>query len=226
MFTRRLEGLLNAREGRSRDYEVLDFAVTGYSTSEEAVVLERKALPLAPDLVLVAYYLNDPDFGPVNALRMSFHEPEWWERSHVLRLIAGKRQELVEQRLGGGDYYRWLHNETTPQWKSVVDGFARIRELAASRSLKVVLAIFPTFKNFENWNDYPYAELHAQVRRAGEAQQFTVLDVLDVYRDSNEAPERLKRDPDHPGPLGHELAARALEKLLVERHEALFGVAP
>lgn len=226
MFPRRLEALLNARERRSREYEVLDFAVTGYSTREEAIVLEHKALALAPDLVLVAYYLNDPDFGPVNALRMSFHEPEWWERSELLRFLAGKRQDWIERRLGGGDYFRWLHEPSTDEWKSVPAAFARMRELAASRSLRVVLAIFPTFKKFTQWSDYPYGALHEQVRRAAEAEQFTVLDLLEVYRDSGEPPSRLARDPDHPGPIGHELAARALAALLVERHEALFGVAP
>lgn len=226
MFTRVLEQKLNARAERKHDYEVLDFAVTGYSSREEASVLEFKALPLAPDLVLVAYYLNDPDFGPVNALRMAFHKAEWWEHSSLLRLIAGKRQELDEQRLGGGDYYRWLHNESTPEWKSVPQAFARMREVCAARSLKVVLAIFPTFKNYERWPDYPYGELHAQVRRAAQEQQFVVLDLLDVYRASGESPARIKFDPDHPGAVGHELAARALLQLLLERHEELFGVAP
>jgi hypothetical protein len=226
MFPVLLGTRLNARSERAHDYEVLDLAVTGYSTREEASVLEHKALPLDPDLVLVAYYLNDPDFGPIHALRMAFHEPEWWERSHLLRLAAGKRQEWTEARLGGGDYYRWLHERSTPQWRSVLDGFARMRELCDARSLRVVLAIFPTFKGFTSWSEYPYAELHAQVRAAGEAQRFVVLDLLEVYRASGEPPSRIARDPDHPGPIGHALAAQALAELLLAQHEALFGVAP
>lgn len=230
VFTARLEELLRAQPGRARDYEVLDLAVTGYSSREEAAVLEHKALALDPDLIVVAYYLNDPDFGPVNALRMAFHQPEWWERSELLRLLAQKAHQWELARRGGGDYYRWLHAPETDEWKSVPEAFARMHALADSRALRVVLAIFPTFAldgktrtPFRTWDEYAYGALHAQVRRAAEAEAFTVLDLLDVYRASGKGPQELARDPDHPNALGHALAAEALAKLFAERHAELFG---
>ncbi|MBK7876974.1 MAG: SGNH/GDSL hydrolase family protein [Planctomycetes bacterium] len=232
LFSARLAAKLGALEDRAHDYEVLNFAVTGYSSREEAVVLEAKALPLAPDVIVVAYYLNDPDFGPVNALRMAFHPTEAWERSELLRFLAQKAHQLELAR-NGGDYYRWLHAPDTDEWKSVPQAFARMHSLAAAKQLHVVLAIFPTFALdvergkertvFATWDEYGYAPLHAQVRKAAEQESFTVLDVLDVFRASGKTPRELARDPDHPNALGHDLAADALGKLLLERHAEFFG---
>lgn len=230
LFTARLAELLNGQAGRAHDYEVMNFAVTGYSAREEAVVLEHKALPLDPDLVVVAYYLNDPDFGPVNALRMAFHRAEWWEHSELLRLFAQKAHQMELARHGGGDYFRWLHAPETDEWKSVPEAFARMHALADSRALRVVLAIFPVFaldgkerKPFTTWDEYAYTPLHAEVRAAAEQEAFTVVDLLDVYRASGKAPQELARDPDHPNALGHQLAAEALARLFSERHAELFG---
>ena len=50
---------LAARLGRP--VEVLDFGVVGYNTAQELAVLEAKALPLQPDLVLVLTCNNDAD---------------------------------------------------------------------------------------------------------------------------------------------------------------------
>lgn len=231
-FSARLAAKLGALDDRAHDYEVLNFAVTGYSSREEAAVLEAKALPLAPDVIVVAYYLNDPDFGPVNALRMAFHPTKAWERSELLRFLAQKAHQMELAR-NGGDYYRWLHAPDTAEWKSVPQAFARMHALASAKKLHVVLAIFPTFaldvargqerSIFATWDDYGYAPLHAQVRKAAEQESFTVLDVLDVFRASGKTPRELARDPDHPNALGHDLAAEALMKLLLERHAELFG---
>lgn len=220
-----LEELLNAPgAGRKHAYEVLNFAVTGYSSRDEAIVLEKKALPLAPDLVIVGYYLNDPDIGPVNALRMYFHETEWWEHFELLRLLAQKKRQWDTQRLGGGDYYRWLHNTSTEEWQSVLRAFEDMRRVTQANKLKVLFAVFPTFKGFETWDEYPYAELHEQVLAEARKAGFMTLDLYAVYKASGHSPAELRKDPDHPGPLGHAVAAQAMLDLIHENHAALFGV--
>ncbi len=42
------------------DVEVLNAGVSGYSTAEECLYLERELLKYDPDVVLVSYYTNDP----------------------------------------------------------------------------------------------------------------------------------------------------------------------
>lgn len=57
-FAKVLEASLNAsRDGTT--YEVMNFGVKGYDTVQELATLREVALPLEPDLIVVAYYLND-----------------------------------------------------------------------------------------------------------------------------------------------------------------------
>jgi hypothetical protein len=51
-------------------------------TRDESIVVEAKALPLQPDLVVVAYFLNDPDYDPTH-----------YQLLH--RYFRGKVNELV-----------------------------------------------------------------------------------------------------------------------------------
>ena len=55
-FPGMLEGLLRRR---GVEAEVLNFAVTGYNTMQEVATLEERGLRYRPDLVLLAYDLND-----------------------------------------------------------------------------------------------------------------------------------------------------------------------
>jgi hypothetical protein len=57
-FVRRLERDLNAK-GDGRRYEVLNTGHPVYDSTQEAALLEREGLPLAPDLVLLVYVIND-----------------------------------------------------------------------------------------------------------------------------------------------------------------------
>ena len=92
LFAPRLERLLN-EGGRAKDggaggrYEVLNFAVTGYNTAQQVETLASRALAFDPDLVIVAYCLNDrwpPDPRLVAALKEAAAEEASAGRRPVL----------------------------------------------------------------------------------------------------------------------------------------------
>lgn len=57
-FTARLEYELNRKQ--HKHFEVLNFGVPGYDTSQEAALLRKKVLRFHPDIVLLNYVFNDP----------------------------------------------------------------------------------------------------------------------------------------------------------------------
>ncbi len=60
-FSRHLEAALASRTNAfTEPVEVLNFGVPGYNIEQIAATLETRAAPLAPDLVLYLYCLNDP----------------------------------------------------------------------------------------------------------------------------------------------------------------------
>lgn len=210
-----LERLLN--EGSAPEaarVEVLNYGVGGYAARDVAAVLEHKVLPRGPALVIYGYVLNDPETEPIQPLHSYFQQVAWWQRSHLLRLLAEKRRDFEIQRLGGGNYLRYLHADPET-WGSVLAAFDRMRDLTRGRDVPVIVAVFPVLLlRGEGWPAYPYRELHAQVSGAAAAQGFRVLDLLPVFESHEPAALRVSDTDGHPNAEGHRLAAEALRDLL------------
>ena len=208
----RLEQLLNRDELR---YDVLNFGVGGYSTRDEALVLEHKALPLHPRAVVLAYYLNDPETDPVQPLHRAFHPTAWWQHSVALRFIAMHANDFAMRRYGDGDYHRYLHFHPG-KWGSVVKGFERMAALVGAAGIPLLVAIFPRTPSGSGWSDYRHADLHARVAAAAEQNGLRVVDLLEVFAQHDPERLRLGRNDRHPTPFGHAVAALALHAPLRE----------
>ncbi len=212
--------LAESRPAAKRPIEVLNFGVGAYSTRDEAVVLEQKALAFAPDLVVVGYALNDPEIDPVQPLHRVYHAPGWWQHSHLLRWIASAVQQSQIRSRGDGDYVRYLHAPGFAKWQSVVDAFAAMRRATEPEGIPVLVVIFPLSRE-SGWEDYPYRGVHRQVAEAAAARGLSALDLYDAFA-AHPAPEmRLAASNPHPSARGHEVAARAIHDWLIENSDGL-----
>jgi len=194
--------------------EVLNFGVVGYSSRDEAVVLERKALAFHPRGIIIGYVLNDPEIDPRPSLHKYFDPPVWWRHSHLLRLSHLAWNSLQVWVEGGGDYQRYLHAPGGVKWQSVRDAFRRIGDLARQDNAWVLVAIFPLASG-HSWADYAYRDLHAQVAAEARSDGFQVVDLLDAFRAYPPDQLVLSSSDDHPNRLGHRLAAEAITRAIL-----------
>jgi len=209
-----LEQLLGSAGAEDRRcFDVVNLGVSGYSSYDEALVVRHKALALSPRLVILGYYLNDPETEPVQQLHQQFREARAWEHSALLRWIAFRARMRDQARLGGGDIFRYLHRDPE-SWESTVRALADIAEATSSENVKVLFVVLPTLRGFDRWEDYPYADLHEQAIGAARAAGFETLDVLPAWSRSGLRPADLRADEEHPNAEGHaRIAATILEKL-------------
>ncbi len=219
-YPRLLEGLLNQRSPGGRHFQVLNFGVGGYSTQDEAAVLAQRALAWSPDLVIVGYVLNDPEDEPIQPLQSYYQEPRWWQRFHLLRLVAKADWQWRVRRFGGGDYIRSLYGDPR-KWKNVVDGFASIQQAARSRGIPVMAVVFPLC-TVDDCALYAYGPLHRMVARAAAADGFEVVDLLPVYARRPPRELRLADSDAHPNEEGHRVAAEAIAARLLPQEDRLF----
>ena len=208
-----LEQRLN-QGGREDRFDVLNMGVSGYSTRDEALVLEHKALSWQPDLIVVGYVLNDPETAPVQPLTSYFQEPAVWQRFHLARLVARVKHGLDIENRGGGDYYRYLHAEGYPQWNGVVSALEEIRQLIEDQQIPVLMVIFPE-RPERRWGSYLYADLHQQVADVAQEKSFAVIDMLDRFRKHPPREMRVRLGDSHPSAGGHALAAEAIYEWIV-----------
>jgi lysophospholipase L1-like esterase len=218
-FAKVLERNLRMRF-RTRDIEVLNLAVSGYDTVQEAEFLARKGLALDPDLVLVSYCLNDA--WQASAERIAFERSglaklmgrsDAFQRlylsSHLLRFVLQRTQVLSAQR----------REKRAPAAAvdRTVQGFARIAQLEAEHGFATVVATFPAF---ESWAPYAREAEHAAVAQKAQDAGFASVDLLPAFRaESGGKFEVLQGrcNREHPDEYGHAVAARAIEAFLVEQ---------
>jgi lysophospholipase L1-like esterase len=213
-----LEERLN-ETSQDLQYDVLNMGVTGYCTRDQALLLINKGLSWDPKLVIIGYVLNDPEVEALQPLHRYFQEPYWWQHFNVLRLIAKAKFRLDVNRLGNGDYTRYLHSPEQYRWQSVLTAFEEIRVATAENNIPVLILIFPLMKGIEDWSEYPYRDLHQQVASAAKLKGYSVVDLNDVF--SQHPINTLMRRDGHPNKLGHSLTAGAIQEWFLKNRDLI-----
>lgn len=225
-FPRQLEAMLGEGGGR---VEVLDFGVPGYNLDQEIEALRAKALAFSPDLVVVAFCLNDLE--GVFSYELGLVQ----DRSSRSRTLLGRAREamLRHSLLFSWIEYRFSELEARRQFvraKNPVDGplyaaavsqqekaldgkLAVLRALLASRGIPGLVVVFPVMGS--RFDRYPHVALHRAVVSSAERNGLGALDLLDCY--SAYDFRELRVDVVHPSPLGHRVAAHAIRDALCAR---------
>jgi lysophospholipase L1-like esterase len=177
--------------------EVLNLAVPGYNTLQEAAVLEAKGLALAPDVVLVNYALNDwaaPFFLADDAGGALVETTDFEE------LADGVRARLSQR-----------HGEMQGLGK-VARALDRVAALARTRGLPVVFFAYPQELS-------PAGQ--ERLAQVAVERGFVYLDLFaafaDYYRERGLPGLRalyVKPEDIHPNPEGHRLIAATLRPVL------------
>jgi GDSL-like lipase/acylhydrolase family protein len=214
-----LERLLNEKS-KAKQFEVLNFGVGGYSTHDEALVLEYKGMRWNPEMVILGYVLNDPEIDPIQPLQQYYQKISWWQYSNVLRLVARVKNYLDVMELGDGDYIKYLHADRR-KWRSVLQGFDKIASLARERKIPVLVLIFPLMRT--PWAEYPYRNLHQQVANAAKGKGLYVIDLYAPFLRYTPEELRVSLEDEHPSSLAHQLTADAVyEWMVAHNHQFEF----
>jgi len=226
-----LEKLLRQSPVAARcQFEVLNFGVVGYSAYDESLVLRYRVVDFNPRVIVIGYVLNDPEIDPtVQTLHRYYSERPWWRQFRIFTLPGDAKTNWDINRLGGGDYYVYLHAPKERKWQSVVDAFRDIRDVAAQHHSTVLVVIFPELtKRFKGkpWSDYPYAQIHQQVADLATGDGFRVVDLRAAFSRYPSQDVVLPGTDDHPSVRGHMVAAEAIEAELLGELGYFFQLEP
>jgi len=238
-FPALLERLLNDRS--PGPWQVLNGGVQGYDTAAEAAWLETRGLALAPEIVVVAFNLNDYDPAPVLGARgvlTTLPQPRTarWSLADVSELYfllrwlvtTGGRPPLGglsvdASRAGTAPWHpfdrtvsdarkRYYHDPPDARWHRMVDSLQRIRDLTDASGIRLLVAIPPDGDQV----DVPEPDLEPQ-RRVGRLCATLTIECLDLYPEFAAASwgeGSLFFDIMHPNAAGHAVIARRLAQYL------------
>jgi len=209
-------------------FEVVNAALSGRDTWEEAVVLEHRVLPLDPDLVILQICLNDhvrlepPDRAAGVGM---FGEQPWYTYSSLFRLLdrrvngfrtahAAVLRGLGLGYLTGNQFLKTQVvtlaqlSDVSVHWEAWSRELLRIRDLVHGQGAEILFVIFPTSFLMKAGEAETLPELTALTRD----HQIPYLDMIEFYGSNT---QRFLRDYTHPSLLGHRVAAHAMGGAIV-----------
>ena len=245
-YPKQLETVLNqsATPGAPQ-FEVLNLGVTGYNMPQIVEALRSRGLRYEPDLVIYGYVLNDPqafslEAESLEALVEQTKRSLSSELSHGInrafrhsRLFVLGRQLFMETpsrlkeqfedpayaalKLGFHyDYLRALH-EQEESWRRVGEGLAELARITTTtRRIPLLVAVFP-IEWFDDFEEYPLGDVHAQVIAEAEANGLEAVDLTGTFRVAVDASdEKIFRDFLHPSAVGYRAVALTMLKWIAE----------
>jgi lysophospholipase L1-like esterase len=217
-FAKLLEQKLNKESATL--YEVIVLAVHGYSTSQEIELLRNEAFQYDPDLILIAYHLNDPAdplyHNAGGQVGMHFRKPTSYALFYLKRLVFRTKSRLKSLRFNcqTKPWCLFLH---CVYWPEVEESFREITTIANSHATPVVFAFIPLLLQPDEieGRDALYNKL-AKLAQENGAGQVNLMDPFKPYA-QNVSAVRLLDDAWHPNETGHQIIAETLQRYLEDK---------
>lgn len=201
-----LQKMLNKyRKDRNIKYEVVNISVPGYNLKQEIRLIE-KWKELKPDIVLMAYCLNDLqdysyEYGELKSKlsdnELKFYED--WRRGKNKILLKSSLYRFLKYRIFNDkkkerrknvdiewiniknytwtDYYRNLYIGGGEVFLN--DKIYELKELSEKYNFKPFILVFPILLNLDN---YPLSDIHEKIKKAGLRFGIYGLDLLNTYK--------------------------------------------
>jgi lysophospholipase L1-like esterase len=198
--------------GSSMRFEVLNLAVPGYNTDQEATTLEDVGLRYAPDVVIVSFVLNDAlPAGQLVPKAPRIPEPlrRILKRSYLVQFLYDREKRLrsvwKKGTFKGASEVSDLRADT-PGFHRVEAALTRIRDVTTGRA-KLLVVIWPML---ERLDAYPFGPEHALVAATCERLGIPALDLLPVFRGRDEKALWVAASDHHPNADAQALAAESV----------------
>jgi hypothetical protein len=218
-YPQRLERGLNRR--RRERWEVVNLALPGMNTVDQAAQLEQEGMAYGPDVVVLGFVLNDSeDATAAEARRAADWEEERpgpprgaLDRSALFRVVRTRLWATAEnrRRISG---YKSMYAEDAPGWVAARNALKAMGTLGRARGVPFMVAIFPLFGNPLD-ERYPFPEIHGKVAEAAAAAGAKVVDLRPSYRGLRwELLVVDGVDDEHPNEIAHRIAGNVILRAL------------
>jgi len=194
-FPQRLESRLHES---SRPAVVYNLAVDGYSTQQEIRLLETRGLAYAPDTVILAYVLNDPDTQDGGLARYFQNRIELWHSTKLFFLTAKARLQY------GAFPFEYHHRVHAIFKKQIQQNFHQLGQISRQHNIPIMVAVIPVFLN-EAHAHYPYTAIHKEIESLCHDNDLCFVDLYSTFE--GEMLWKFAFDAWHPNEEGHQRIA-------------------
>ena len=213
-FCNRLEQLLS-KVGFS--VEVLNFSVSGWGTRAEICYLKNMAMKFSPDLILVAYVLNDADYaGKLDVWEEFIRQ---YEKSSLrFSYLFSYTYAKTAQRLYVKSYVENMTNfsiKETYKWTFSFRQLDQGKKLADSHGVQFAVIILPFM--YDLTHSHPFLPIHHMIEEHCKQSNIPVYDLLPVFIGHDYVQLWVHSSDPHPNEKGHKIIAKALADFVITK---------
>src|SRR5271156_3308428 len=159
--------------------EVLNTGVGNYDTVQEVTYYETIGYKYHPDLVVLVFFINDPE--PVPVEKKSF----LIDRSYLIA-FATNRFDGVLRRAGvrpdWKKYYGSLYDDDRPGFQACKKSLVSLADSTRSNGAQLLVAILPELHQI-NGDSYPFKAAHQKIEGVMTSQNVPVMELIDGLKD-------------------------------------------
>lgn len=239
-FSKLLENYLNEVDTTKsiRKFEVINLAWPGLNTAQEYLEFVNRGLKYNPDMVLVAYCLNDlgeyinyktDPRAPFYIRRLS-NKGKWalpipkpideflTLRSDLYLFVLSRYNSMLHK--------VWIRKSVEPDegllkaylekandWQFMRLSLGKIYELCQEKKIIPALIVLPYFYELES---YRLGEIHKQVTLEANSIGYHVLDLLPSFIGKKSEEYIVSRVDTHPNSLAHKVMAQNIFRFIVD----------
>lgn len=208
-----LEKSLNANPPvPGRKFEVLNTGVGNSNTAMEVEYFKEEGIKFQPDLVLLAWFINDAEPTPVPTSNwLAYHSFAFVWLDSALDSIMRNTQTRATYR----EFYRGLYGDAQPGWQKCQRAFASLASICEEKKIPCRVFLIPELHTIGP--GYEFKDVHDKIRALAASVKLPTLDLIDAFPNEGDPMQFWVCPSDaHPNDRGNELMAARLDRAIRE----------
>lgn len=205
---------------RHPSIEVLNGGRPGTNTKQQLRLFRNTLSDYNPDLVVVAFLLNDctklcSNCGPVTIakrLENRINKPVGLARySYIYRLLSVR---LLERRLTARTIamYKRPYERQTEPYQQCIESFHQFKRLSDLKKFRLIVFQYPMLFGLKG--PYPFETEHVQVQKALQSMDIPVVDLTSAFLGQRDKDLWVHPRDSHPNRKANEIAAKRIAQEL------------
>jgi lysophospholipase L1-like esterase len=159
--------------------EVINAGIGNYGTVQEVTYYETYGRAFHPDLVVLVFFINDPEPVPVEKKGFLI------DRSYLVAFVTSRFDGILRYMGARPDwkqYYASLYDDDKPGFQACKKSLESLADSTRSDGAKVLVAILPELHQI-NGDSYPFKAAHQKIKDVLAAERVPVIELIDGLKD-------------------------------------------
>jgi lysophospholipase L1-like esterase len=140
-----------------RDIEVWNFGIAGYDGLQEYEDLRTRVMTFEPDLILIAYYINDAVTSGTEISKSSYlnrrlrvllnpNAGNWISTLRNYSVLADSIADTIFRKVGMTEYtrrYTEVYEENSEGWQELQESLIEVRDVAHMKHARLAMVLYP-----------------------------------------------------------------------------------